>query len=123
MYVHRKGATRSLKDTPVLIAGTMGTASYLLEGTEKAERETFASSCHGAGRAMSRNASLRKFKGLNIKNELEKKGEQIRAGSYESLAEEAPLSYKNVDAVIDSVVGAGINIKISRLAPLGVVKG
>ena len=123
MYVHRKGATRSLKDTPVLIAGTMGTASYLLEGTEKAERETFASSCHGAGRAMSRNASLRKFKGLKIKQELEKKGEQIRAGSYEALAEEAPLSYKNVDAVIDSVVGAGINIKILRLVPLGVVKG
>ncbi len=123
MYIHRKGATRSFPDTPVLIAGTMGTASYLLEGTEKAERETFGSSCHGAGRAMSRNAAIKQFKGSEIKHELEKEGKQIRATSYEVLAEESPSAYKDVDSVIESVVGAGINIKIARMIPLGVAKG
>lgn len=123
MYVHRKGATRSFLDTPVLIAGTMGTASYLLEGTEKAERETFGSSCHGAGRAMSRNAAIKQFKGSEIKHELEKEGKQIRATSYEVLAEESPSAYKDVDSVVESVVGAGINIKIARMIPLGVAKG
>ncbi len=123
MYVHRKGATRSFRDSPVLIAGTMGTASYLLEGTEKSEKETFGSSCHGAGRAMSRNEAIRRFKGQEIKKHLEECGEQIRATGYEVLAEESPDAYKDVDAVVDSVVGAGINIKVARMTPLGVAKG
>jgi len=123
LYVHRKGATRSFPDSPVLIAGTMGTASYLLEGTEKAMRETFGSSCHGSGRTMSRHAAIRQFRGTEIKEKLELKGEQIRSTHPSVLAEEAPLAYKDVDAVVDSVVGAGINKKIARMTPLGVAKG
>jgi len=123
LYVHRKGATRSFPNMPVLIAGTMGTASYLLEGTEKAMHETFGSSCHGSGRVMSRHAAIKKFYGAEIKEKLHMKGEEIRSTHPEVLAEEAPLAYKDVDAVIDSVVGAGINLRIARMTPLGVAKG
>jgi tRNA-splicing ligase RtcB len=123
LYVHRKGATRSFPDTPALIAGSMGTASYILHGTELAMQKSFGSTCHGAGRAMSRNAAIGQFRGEQIKRELLEKGIIARATSAEVLAEEAPKAYKDIEAVIDSVHKAGISIKVARMVPLGVVKG
>jgi len=123
IFVHRKGATRSFPDDPVLIAGTMGTSSYILKGTEAAMQKTFGSTCHGAGRAMSRHSAIRQFRGEDIKKELESKGEVVRGASWEGLAEEAPKAYKNVDDVIGSVQGAGISLKVVRLTPMGVIKG
>lgn len=123
MYIHRKGATRSYPDLPVLIAGTMGTSSYILKGTEKALDLTFGSSVHGAGRLMSRNEALRRFKGKEIQRELEDKGESVKSTSPISLAEEAPKAYKDVEDVIDSVHGLGISLKVAKLLPIGVIKG
>jgi len=123
ILVHRKGATRSFPDIPVLIAGSMGTASYILKGTDKAMQLTFGSTCHGAGRAMSRNAAIKKFRGQDIKKELETKGEVVKSTSPEVLAEEAPGAYKDIESVIDSVHDAGISLKVARMRPLGVVKG
>ncbi len=136
LWIHRKGATRSLGPgnklipkayrrvgQPVLIAGSMGTSSYILSGTEKSEEETFGSSCHGAGRQMSRKKAIKEFWGDKIQKELTSKGIVARATHSKVLAEEAPEAYKNVDLVIDSVVKAGINKKVVRLKPLGVVKG
>jgi tRNA-splicing ligase RtcB len=123
VYVHRKGATRSFPGIPVLIAGTMGTASYILKGTEMAMEKTFGSSCHGAGRAMSREGAIRKFWGGKIKEELLKKGIESKATNPQVLAEEAPLAYKDVEEVINSVHGAGISLKACRMEPLGVLKG
>jgi tRNA-splicing ligase RtcB len=124
LYVHRKGATRSFPDQPVLLAGSMGTASYILKGTEKAMESSFGSSAHGAGRAMSRHEALRQFRGEQISNELlNKKGIVTKATSWKSLAEEAPGAYKDVENVIDSVHNSGISLKVTRLEPLGVIKG
>jgi tRNA-splicing ligase RtcB len=85
--------------------------------------KTFGSTCHGAGRAMSRHAAIKEFRGEDIKKELESKGEVIRGASWEGLAEEAPKAYKDVDQVIESVHGAGISMKAVKLTPLGVIKG
>ena len=136
VYVHRKGATRALPSghpdvpmiyrevgQPVLIAGSMGTASYILVGTSQAMKETFGSSCHGAGRAMSRKHALKIYRGEQIKRELEAKGEALRSTHPKVLAEEAPGAYKDVDAVVDSVHQAGISKKVARMIPLGVAKG
>ena len=123
VYVHRKGATRAFPDTPVIIAGSMGTASYLLKGTEIAMQKSFGSSAHGAGRAMSREAAIRKYYGENIKKDLEAKGIITQATHPKSLAEEAPDAYKDIEAVVDSVHGAGISKKVAHLVPLGVIKG
>jgi tRNA-splicing ligase RtcB len=136
LYVHRKGATRAFppghKDVPkiyrevgqpVLIAGSMGTASYVLAGTEQAMNETFGSTCHGAGRAMSRKKAIRSYRGDDIKRELEKKGTFVIATHPKVIAEEAPGAYKDVDEVIESVHGAGISTKVARLMPLAVAKG
>ncbi|MCK4307595.1 RtcB family protein, partial [candidate division WOR-3 bacterium] len=136
VYVHRKGATRALPPghpdvplvyrevgQPVLIAGSMGTASYILVGTSQAMSETFGSSCHGAGRAMSRKHALKIYRGEQIKRELEAKGEALRSTHPKVLAEEAPGAYKDVDAVVDSVHQAGISKKVARMIPLGVAKG
>ncbi len=136
VYVHRKGATRALPPghsdvplvyrkvgQPVLIAGSMGTASYILVGTFRAMNETFGSSCHGAGRAMSRRQALRTYRGEQIKQELEARGEVLRATHTKVLAEEAPGAYKDVDAVVDSVHEAGISRKVARMIPLAVAKG
>ncbi len=123
LYVHRKGATRSYPGKPVIIAGTMGTSSYLLKGTETALKKTFGSSAHGAGRAMSRHAAIKKFWGGKIKQELANRGIESQSPHPKSLAEEAPLAYKDVEAVVDSVHGAGISLKVARLEPLGVIKG
>jgi tRNA-splicing ligase RtcB len=123
LYVHRKGATRSFPGLPVIIAGTMGTSSYLLKGTETAMEKSFGSSAHGAGRAMSRNAAIGRFRGEKIKQDLADKGIVSQATHPMSLAEEAPLAYKDVESVVDSVHGAGISLKVARMVPLGVIKG
>ncbi|MCK5282228.1 MAG: RtcB family protein [Nanoarchaeota archaeon] len=123
VFVHRKGATRSFPDIPVLLAGSMGTSSYILKGTELAMQKTFGSSAHGAGRAMSRHGALRQFKGRQIEQDLLKKGIHTKATQYDSLAEEAPLAYKDVEQVIESVHNSGISLKVCRLEPVGVIKG
>ncbi|MFH0957027.1 MAG: RtcB family protein [Candidatus Aenigmatarchaeota archaeon] len=123
LYVHRKGATRSYPGKPVIIAGTMGTSSYLLKGTDIALKKTFGSSAHGAGRAMSRVAAIRRFQGGKIKEELCCRGIESKSPTPQSLAEEAPLAYKDVEAVVDSVHGAGISTKVARMEPIGVIKG
>lgn len=123
LIIHRKGATRSYPDLPVLIAGSMGTSSYLLKGTEKALDLTFGSSAHGAGRVMSRNKAIESFRGNIIRKELEAKGEVVKSASTEVLAEEAPQAYKDVDEVIKTVHEYGISLKVAKLIPMGVIKG
>lgn len=123
VYVHRKGATRAYPGDPVLLAGTMGTASYLCKGTELAMQKTFGSSCHGAGRSMSRNAAIHSYRGDAIKKELATRGIIAKSTHPSILAEEAPKAYKNVDDVVESVHGAGISLKVCRLEPMGVLKG
>lgn len=136
VLVHRKGATRAFgpghpeipekyKEVgqPVLIPGSMGTASYVLVGTNQAMEETFGSSCHGSGRRLSRHAAKRQVHGATLRDQLEKQGIVIRAGSMSGLAEEAPVAYKDVEDVVDVVHQAGIAKKVARLKPLAVVKG
>jgi tRNA-splicing ligase RtcB len=123
VYVHRKGSTRSFPGDPVLIAGTMGTSSYILKGTEKAMEKTFGSTVHGAGRAMSRNEAIKKFWGGKVKEDLAKSGIIAQATHPMVLAEEAPMAYKNVDDVIESVHGIGISLKVAKAVPVGVCKG
>jgi tRNA-splicing ligase RtcB len=134
--VHRKGATRAFGPgmevlpivyrevgQPVLIPGDMGTASYVLVGTEEAMEKTFSSSCHGAGRVMSRRAAKRQIHGQELQQRLEREGIIVRGGSWKGLAEEAPEAYKDVDRVVEVVHKAGIARKVARLRPLGVIKG
>lgn len=134
--VHRKGATRAFGPgsegippayaeigQPVLVPGSMGTSSWVLVGTEVSMRRSFGSSCHGAGRLMSRSEAKRKVWGEDLRRELENSGIEIRAGSMSGLAEEAPQAYKDVDLVVESVVGAGLARKVARLHPLVVIKG
>jgi len=134
--VHRKGATRAFgpdsegipfefKKTgqPVLVPGSMGTSSWVLAGTKMSMERSFGSCCHGAGRVMSRKKAKKSVRGDQLLRELEKKGIFVQAGSLSGLAEEAPSAYKDVDQVIEAVVGAGIAKKVARLTPLAVVKG
>ncbi|MCP4108927.1 MAG: RNA-splicing ligase RtcB [Desulfobacteraceae bacterium] len=134
--VHRKGATRSFGPghesvcekyrkvgQPILIPGDMGTASYILVGTEKAMLETFGSTCHGAGRVMSRKAAKKASKGRAIHRELEDKGILVRSKGRSTLAEEMPDAYKDVSEVVEVVHGAGISMKVAKLRPIAVVKG
>ncbi len=121
--VHRKGATRAFNGVPVLIPGSMGTSSYVLEGTETAEKETFASSCHGAGRVLGRNEAIRRTRGRNLTRELSEKGIKVMAKKAGTLGEEAPEAYKDVSAVVEAVQGAGLCRKVARLLPLAVMKG
>lgn len=136
LIVHRKGATRAfppghpdLPDVyknlgqPVLIPGDMGRASYVLIGTERAMKETFGSTCHGAGRVMSRHQAIRQAKGRAIWREMEDRGIIVRAAGRETLAEEMSEAYKDVSDVVDVVHKAGISLKVARLRPLGVIKG
>ena len=123
VYVHRKGATRAFPGIPALIAGSMGTASFICKGSEIAMEKTFGSSCHGAGRSMSRNAAIAKFRGDDIKTELASKGIVAKSTSPKVLAEEAPLAYKDVSDVIESVDSSGISPKVVRVEPIGVLKG
>lgn len=134
--VHRKGATRAfgpgspgLPDEyskigqPVLVPGSMGTASWVLTGTEQSMQRSLGSTCHGAGRTMSRRQAKRSVWGEDLRKELESAGIRIRAGSMPGLAEEAPAAYKDVDVVVETVVGAGIARKVARLKPVVVIKG
>ncbi|MGH9348825.1 MAG: RtcB family protein [Vicinamibacterales bacterium] len=136
VFVHRKGATRALGPghqdlppalrgvgQPVLIGGTMGTASYVLIGTRDGERMSFSSSCHGAGRAMSRHEALRRWKGRQIIDELAARGIIVRSHSSRGVAEEAPEAYKDVGAVVGAAHHAGLSRKVARLEPLVCVKG
>jgi|Deesub1362A_J573_1020465.scaffolds.fasta_scaffold05098_1 tRNA-splicing ligase RtcB len=136
VYVHRKGATRAFPKghnevpkiyqevgQPVLIAGSMGTASYILVGVEKTMEETFGSSCHGAGRQASRKKAIKSFRGEKVKKELEAQGKVVRATHPKILAEEAPLAYKDVDKVVETVDLAGISKKVARMVPVGIAKG
>lgn len=134
--VHRKGATRAFGPghadlpgdyrsvgQPIMIPGDMGTASYVLAGTQKAMEETFGSTCHGAGRVLSRKAAVKASKGRSIQRELEDLGIIVRWTGRHTLSEEMPDAYKDVSAVVDVVHGAGISRKVAKLRPIGVVKG
>jgi len=134
--VHRKGATRSfppehevLSDEyrsvgqPVIIPGDMGTASYVLVGTKKAMNETFGSTCHGAGRVLSRKAAKKASKGRAIHRELEDRGILVKWTGRSTMAEEMPEAYKDISEVVEVVHEAGISKKVAKLRPIGVVKG
>ena len=123
VIVHRKGATRSFPGQPVLIPGSMGTSSYVLVGAEGSMKEAFGSSCHGAGRRMSRHAAKKEVQGSELKAELESEGIHIVSGSMVGLAEEAPFAYKDVDEVVEVVHQAGLAKKVARLKPIAVIKG
>jgi tRNA-splicing ligase RtcB (3'-phosphate/5'-hydroxy nucleic acid ligase) len=134
--VHRKGATRAFpaghKDTPscykeigqpVLVPGDMGRCSFIAVGTQKAMDETFGSTCHGAGRMLSRGAAKRSIKGRDVVQELESRGITVRAGSIPALAEEASQAYKDVTEIIEVVHRAGISRKVAMAVPVGIIKG
>ncbi len=134
--VHRKGATRAfgpgapglpedLRDLgqPVLIPGSMGTESYVLIGTPGSMQQTFGSTCHGAGRLLSRTRSRKMVRGERLRQDLEERGIVVRAGSMADFAEEAPLAYKDVSRVVEVVQAAGIGHKVARLEPVAVIKG
>lgn len=136
LFVHRKGATRAfgpghpdLPETlkaigqPVLIGGTMGTSSYILVGTAVGEARSFSSSCHGAGRRMSRHQATKQWKGRELIDFLATKGILIRSPSYRGVAEEAPGAYKDVTAVVDAAHEAGLSRKVAKLEPMICVKG
>ena len=136
LIVHRKGATRAFPPghpelpiaykhigQPVLIPGDMGRASFVLLGTEKAMQETFGSTCHGAGRVMSRHQAIKRAKGRAIWREMADKGIIVRSAGRETLAEEMPEAYKDITNVVDVVHNAGISKKVARLRPMGVIKG
>ena len=135
LIVHRKGATRAFplehpelpekyKKTgqPVIVPGSMGTASYILVGTEKS-KEAFYTVCHGAGRTMSRHEATRRISGQEVVKNLESKGITVKCWSFRGIAEEAPLAYKNIDEVVEVVHNAGLSKKVVRLVPLAVIKG
>jgi tRNA-splicing ligase RtcB len=134
--VHRKGATRAFGPgslaipieyrsigQPVLVPGSMGTASWVLVGTAGSMQQSFGSCCHGAGRVLSRNQAKRSIRGDQLRDQLGQRGILIRAGSLPGLAEEAPQAYKDVDEVVEVVAGAGLARKIARIKPLIVIKG
>jgi len=134
--VHRKGATRAFgpnqyaipekyrrEGQPVLIPGDMGRASYVLCGTEKAMEETFGSTCHGAGRMMSRHEAIKTAKGRSISKEMEGKGIYVRAATRDTLAEEMPEAYKDVSKVVHVVHNAGISRLVAKIVPVGCIKG
>ncbi len=123
LVVHRKGATRAFPDQPVLIPGSMGTGSYVLVGQIGSMMQSFGSSCHGAGRRMSRTEAKRKIGGKQLRAEMLQQGIIINAGSLSGMAEEAPFAYKDVDEVVNVVEGAGLANKVVRLRPLAVVIG
>jgi tRNA-splicing ligase RtcB (3'-phosphate/5'-hydroxy nucleic acid ligase) len=136
LLVHRKGATRAFPPghsdlpgayqacgQPVFIPGSMGTASFVLAGVEQAMHEAFGSSCHGAGRTMSRTKARSLVQGSQLLHELESQGITVAAGSLAGLAEEAPIAYKDVENVVDVVHNAGIAQKVASLKPVGVMKG
>lgn len=123
VVVHRKGATRAFPGQPVIIPGSMGTPSYVLVGEESSMKESFGSTCHGAGRRMSRTRAKKETEAVQLKKKLESKGIYVHAGSYRSLAEESPNAYKDVDSVVDVVDKADIARKVVRLQPVVVAIG
>jgi len=136
LIVHRKGATRAFGSgfeevpelfrhigQPVLIPGSMGTASYVLVGTEKGMDATFGSTCHGAGRRLSRRAAKKEVNAPQLKEQLLAEGIHVQAGSYKGIAEEAPIAYKDVNSVVETVHRAGIALKVAKLRPVAVIKG
>ncbi|MBW1818407.1 MAG: RtcB family protein [Deltaproteobacteria bacterium] len=136
LCVHRKGATRSLPPghpllpkmyrpfgQPVLIPGDMGTHSYVLAGAEGAMEQTFGSTCHGAGRVMSRTQASKRAKGRDLHRELEDRGVYVLSRGKRTLMEEMPEAYKDISMVVDAVHGARLARKVARLKPLGVIKG
>jgi tRNA-splicing ligase RtcB len=136
LFVHRKGATRAFGPghadlpadlssigQPVLIGGTMGTASYVLVGTREGATRSLGSSCHGAGRSMSRHQALRRFRGRQIVDDLAARGIIVRSPSSRGVAEEAPGAYKDVTAVVDAADRAGLSRKVARLEPVICIKG
>ena len=136
LFVHRKGATRALGPghpdlptglrevgQPVIIGGSMGTASYILAGTKESEELAFSSACHGAGRAMSRRQAGKRWQGRDVIKALESRGTLIRSPSLRGVAEEAPGAYKDVSRVVDVAHQAGLSRKVARLEPLICVKG
>ena len=136
LFVHRKGATRAFgpghpdipeafrsAGQPVLIGGTMGTASYVLAGAKTSETQAFSSACHGAGRAMSRHAATRQWNGRRVVDDLAERGIIIRSPSLRGVAEEAPGAYKDVSAVVEAADAAGLAHTVARLEPLVCIKG
>ncbi|MFA7095271.1 MAG: RtcB family protein [Gammaproteobacteria bacterium] len=136
LFVHRKGATRAFGPghpdlpealrpygQPVLIGGTMGTASYILSGTRENEALSFSSACHGAGRSMSRHQATRTWRGREVIDELASRGILIRSPSYRGVAEEAPGAYKDVSAVVEAAHQANLARKVARVEPLVCIKG
>jgi len=136
LVVHRKGATRAFPGSrmengsifhryghPVIIPGDMGTASYVLAGTEGNLEKSFGSTCHGAGRLLSRKKSVESFSSSEVISEMNRLGIMIKAASPGVVSEEAPGSYKNIDQVVATVAGSGLSIPVARLIPMGVVKG
>jgi tRNA-splicing ligase RtcB len=136
LFVHRKGATRAFGPQeqglpqdyravgqPVLIGGTMGTASYILAGTGASEQKAFSSACHGAGRSMSRHAATKHWSGRQLVDELARQGIVVKSPSMRGVAEEAPGAYKDVHAVVDATDQAQLGSKVAKLLPLIVIKG
>ncbi|MCW8959021.1 MAG: RtcB family protein [Gammaproteobacteria bacterium] len=136
LYVHRKGATRAFGPghselppeyravgQPVIIGGSMGTSSWILAGTRESESLAFSSACHGAGRAMSRHAATRRWRGAGVVDELARRGIVIRSPSLRGVAEEAPGAYKDVSAVVEAADHAGLARKVARLEPMVCIKG
>jgi tRNA-splicing ligase RtcB (3'-phosphate/5'-hydroxy nucleic acid ligase) len=136
LLVHRKGATRAFPagseeipasfravGQPVFIPGSMGTASYVLAGEQGAMASSFGTTCHGAGRVMSRTRARKQITGSGLRRQLQARGIVVRCPSDKGLAEEAPFAYKDVDHVIQVVAEAGLARRVARLEPLGVVKG
>jgi tRNA-splicing ligase RtcB len=134
--IHRKGATRSFGPgrreipapyravgQPVIIPGSMGTASYILAGTDEAEELSFGSTAHGAGRLMSRQEALRRFRGEKIRDDLARRGIELRSASWKGVAEEAPQAYKDVDEVVRVSDAVGLGRLVARVVPVGVMKG
>jgi tRNA-splicing ligase RtcB len=136
LFVHRKGATRAFapgdrslpaeyrhSGQPVLIGGSMGTASYILVGIDSSEKLAFSSACHGAGRTMSRKQAMQKWRGEEITGRLKADGIVIRSRSMRGIAEEAPGAYKDVSEVVEATERAGLAVKVAKLVPLVCVKG
>ena len=136
LFIHRKGATRAFPaghpeipekyqkiGQPVLIPGDMGTASYVLVGNPGAMAETWGTTCHGAGRVLSRRKAIALTKGRSIQKDLEAQGIYVRAEGRRTLQEEIPEAYKDVDEVVRVVDKAGLSRRVARLRPIGVVKG
>jgi len=136
VLVHRKGATRAFPvgsldipddyravGQPVFIPGSMGTVSFVLAGAEGSMERSFGTTCHGAGRAMSRTRARKQIGGAEVRRQLQARGIVVRCPSNKGLAEEAPFAYKDVERVVEVVERAGLARRVVRLVPLGVVKG